>query len=251
MISFNNLGYMGRLGNQMFQYAALKGISYNNGYECSVSHSKIELNECFKIPQYSCNHNTNVLHEKKFTFDLDFFNSCPDNVDISGFFQTEKYFKHIESEIRNDFTFYNRTYDMTSNYINGMFPNSEVISMHVRRTDYTTDDGFECLSLDYYETALKKFPELPVLILSDDPNWCKKYFKSERFFISLSSDECIDLCLMSLCNYHIIANSTFSWWGSWLAKSKKTIAPKKWFSSTGKFKSLDTKDLYRSDWITI
>ena len=249
MISFNNIGHMGRLGNQMFQYAALKGISYNNNYEYPLPQSKIQLNKCFKIPKCLNNQNKNILTEKIFTFDENFFNFCPDNVDISGFFQTEKYFKHIESEIRNDFTFYNETYDIASSYMDGMFLNTEVISMHVRRTDYTTDDGFECLSLDYYETALKKFPELPVLILSDDPNWCKNYFKSERFFISLSADECIDLCLMSLCDYHIIANSTFSWWGSWLAKSKKTIAPKYWFD--GQCKTHNTKDLYLSDWILV
>lgn len=251
MISFNNLGHMGRLGNQMFQYAALRGISYNNGYEYSLPQSKIELHKCFQIPYYPNNKNTNILTEKKFTFDSNLFNSCPDNVDIMGYFQTEKYFKDIESEIRNDFTFYNETYNIASSYMDGMFSNTKVVSMHIRRTDYITDNGFECLSLDYYKTALKRFPELPVLILSDDPEWCKKYFADEKFFISLSGDECIDLCLMSLCDYHIIANSTFSWWGSWLAKSKLTIAPKQWFSSTGKFKDLNTKDLYLSDWITI
>jgi hypothetical protein len=56
---------------------------------------------------------------------------------------------------------------------------------------------------------------------------------------------------MSLCNYHIIANSSFSWWGSWLANSKQTIAPKKWFSPNGSLLNWNTKDLYLPNWITI
>jgi hypothetical protein len=51
---------------------------------------------------------------------------------------------------------------------------------------------------------------------------------------------------MSFCDYHIIANSSFSWWGSWLSNSKKTIAPKKWFS--GELKVKDTVDLYLPNW---
>jgi hypothetical protein len=54
---------------------------------------------------------------------------------------------------------------------------------------------------------------------------------------------------MTLCDYHIIANSSYSWWGSWLAKSKQTIAPKKWFS--GQFSNFNTKDLYKKGWIII
>jgi hypothetical protein len=52
---------------------------------------------------------------------------------------------------------------------------------------------------------------------------------------------------MSLCDYHIIANSSFSWWGSWLSKSKQTIAPKRWFA--GDFLKWNTRDLYIPNWI--
>ena len=91
---------------------------------------------------------------------------------------------------------------------------------------------------------------MPVLVFSDDPDWClsQELFESDRFLISKLNSSEFDLCVMSLCKYHIIANSSFSWWGSWLAKSKKTVSPKNWF---GPPLTHDTKDLYCDNWIVL
>lgn len=249
MISFNNIGHMGRLGNQMFQYAALRGVASHKGYWYSVPRQN-ELTECFQIPETLPNQNTDLVKVETFYFDNNFFYSCPDNVDIMGYFQSEKYFKHIENEIREDFRFQDKTYSICSHYRKNIFPNLELISLHIRRTDYLTDGKFVCLDLDYYKNALDLLPkDVPVIIFSDDLDWCEEHFSDKRFRISLSKNSQIDLCLMSLCDYHVIANSSFSWWGSWLAKSKKTIAPEKWFC--GEFENLDKKDLYLPDWIVI
>jgi Glycosyl transferase family 11 len=250
MISFNNLGNMGRLGNQMFQYASLKGIAKKRGYSYSIP-NKNELNNCFYIKETLQNKTERTIIVEKFEFNEEFFNDCPDNVDIRGYFQTEKYFKHIEQEIRSDFTFVNKIYKPCKDYINSIYKNNKVISLHVRRGDYLTDPNFECLDLNYYYEALEELPDFPVLIVSDDPEWCKEKFKGKKFNISLTKNTYFDLCLMTICDYHIIANSSFSWWGSWLANSKKTIAPKNWFSSNGSLKDWNTKDLYLPDWIII
>jgi hypothetical protein len=129
------------------------------------------------------------------------------------------------------------------------FIGTKIISLHIRRGDYISDPSFECLSLDYYWNALKLLPNFPVIVFSDDPEWCKNVFKKDQFIISPFEDPFSDLCLMSLCDYHIIANSTFSWWGSWLAKSKQTIAPHNWFS--GEFANWNTRDLYLPNWIVL
>ena len=71
-------------------------------------------------------------------------------------------------------------------------------------------------------------------------------FKDNRFLVSENTDNRIDLCLMSLCKGHIIANSSFSWWGAWLANRGKVIAPKKWFGPNNAH--LNTKDLYCDNW---
>ena len=82
--------------------------------------------------------------------------------------------------------------------------------------------------------------------------------KATEFFQSLnrkvvfteSNDKYIDMCLMTLCNYHIIANSSFSWWGAWLSNSKKTIAPSRWFGSAPSAPK-NWSDIYCKDWIII
>ena len=257
MLSFNNLGNLGRLANQMFQYASLKGISKHRGYEfaipprevfgkndINVRNSDVILYDVFPVDKTNkVNLVRNpVLQERMHTFDKELFINCPDNVDLFGYYQTEKYFKHIEDDIRKDFTFNSDLIKECQNYFNDNFSNSDVISLHIRRGDYVTNPNHPVQSIDYYQQALEKLPnDLPVVIFSDDTEWCnqQELFSSDRFMISENNSTDADLCLMSLCKYHIIANSSFSWWGAWLAKSKKTIGPKNWFGGDCVNKSID------------
>lgn len=267
MISFNTLGNLGRLGNQMFQYASLKGIANNRNMEFSippksifghidiaVKKSDATLYDCFdliNVNQNICNYPRVI--ESSFSFDENLYNTCPSSVDLFGYFQTEKYFINIESEIRKDFTFKDEIYNIAKETFTELFFDKDVISLHVRRGDYVLNSNHPVQSLEYYRQALSNFDDnIPVIIFSDDPYWCneQELFESDRFTISYGNDTKIDLCLMTLCSYHIIANSSYSWWGSWLAKSKKTIAPQNWFGDELK-RTKDTKDLYHRDWIII
>ena len=88
-----------------------------------------------------------------------------------------------------------------------------------------------------------------VVVFSDDPKWCndQTLFSTDRFMISENIDNRVDLCLMSLCNDFIIANSTFSWWGAILStKSKIVIAPDPWFKN-----GLQIKNLIPPNWIKL
>ena len=267
MIGFNRLGLMGRLGNQMFQYASLRGIAKNNGYNWMIpppaeDSSKFDewkhhqLFNCFEMTNLQ---NLNVqytdgerptVQEKDFTFDEELFNNCPKWVDICGFLQSEKYFKNIEEEIRKDFRFREDYLIPSKEMISGV---DKPVALHIRRTDYLDLDHHNSLGLDYYEEGLSKFDDnRTVIIFSDDPAWCKdqKLFDSDRFLVAEGNSQYIDMCLMTLCVGHIIANSSFSWWGAWLAKTEKVIAPKNWFSGNLKDKN-DTKDLYCPEWEVI
>ena len=267
MISFNNIGNLGRLANQMFQYASLKGIAKNRGFDYCippkdafgaldtlVRRSDTNLYECFDIQceRYGITQYKN-REESTFSFDEDLFNNCDDETNINGYFQTEKYFKNIETEIRKEFIFKDEIYTPTKEKFDEFFPGTKVISLHIRRGDYVTNPNHPVQPLEYYQKALSLLDEnVPVLILSDDPKWCnnQKMFEDDRFFVSDLGNSNVDLCLMTMCNYHIIANSSFSWWGSWLAKSEKTIAPKLWFGDRLS-REKDTKDIYLEDWIVI
>jgi tetratricopeptide (TPR) repeat protein len=264
MLSFNNLGNLGRLGNQMFQYASLKGISTNRGFDFCIPPKEgfgqkdpmvskdLNLYDIFdlqKINEVGLTQNK-ILQERTHTFDEELFDNCPDNIDLFGYYQTEKYFKHIEDEIRSDFSFNCKLYDNCKEFINSL--NSQIISLHIRRGDYLTNLNHPTQTLDYYKKALELFPNnIPVLVFSDDWKWCNEQsiFESDRFMISQKSSVDADLCMMAMCNYHIIANSSFSWWGAWLADSQKIIAPKNWFSGNCIHK--DVKDMKFGNWIWI
>ena len=263
MLCNDDLGNLGRLGNQMFQYAALRGLANKHGYEYCLpprevvatydlnsANSDITIFECFKIPD-SPRMITNFpkIMESTFALDSNFWDNCPDNISLYGYFQTEKYFKHIEKEIREVFTFVDDIKEPTEEAFKSNFGDIEVISIHLRRGDYLQYPHHPVQPLEYYEKGLSYMPEdIPVIIFSDGIEWCKEQevFQGDRFIFAEGNNTGVDLCLQSLCTYHIIANSSFSWWGSWLAKSKKTVAPSIWFGGPDLVK--DLSDLYLLQW---
>jgi len=266
MIANDDLGNLGRLGNQMFQYAALRGLASKHGYEyClppravvatrdpNVFSSDITMFECFKIPN-APKHFTNFqkVMESNFGLDQNLWENCPDNISLYGYFQTEKYFKNIEKEIRSAFTFVDDIRQPTEEAFKSNFSDIEVISIHLRRGDYFKYPHHPVQTLEYYSKGLSHMPkDIPVMVFSDDIEWCKEQeiFQGDRFIFAEGNNTAVDLCLQSLCTYHIIANSSFSWWGAWLAKSKKTVAPKNWFA--GPHLEKNSKDVYLANWIVI
>lgn len=107
---------------------------------------------------------------------------------------------------------------------------NEYVSIHVRRGDYVGNSFYiDLTQTDYYQKAMLEFPDRKFLVFSDDIRWCAKQeiFKDCKF--SQNRTELEDLNLMMHCNGHIIANSTFSWWGAYLGKGK-TICPKQFYS---------------------
>jgi len=117
MLAFNQIGNLGRLGNQMFEYAAVRGIAAKHGYNWCIppfNRNGIEnysLHQCFKLESVkeenlAVRDDFGYVQERFFHFDDELFENCPNDVSIHGFFQSEKYFKHISDEIRKDFTFH-------------------------------------------------------------------------------------------------------------------------------------------------
>ena len=261
MIGFNALGQLGRFGNQMFQFSALKGIAINRGYQFCFppSQNKDEYKDHQLLVPFKME-NTSQLNvqyidsdrptvpESGFAFDENLFNDCPDWVSIRGCFQTEKYFKHIRDELLQDFAFKDEIKEPCDEMMDTF--DKPPLSLHIRRTDYIANPNHTTLDISYYEEALEQFDDdREVIVFSDDPEWChnEPTFDSDRFLIAEGNSQYIDMCLMAMCNGHIIANSSFSWWGAWLSNSDKVIAPSGWFKGSNN-EHLDTKDIVPEEW---
>ncbi len=96
MIGFNHIGTIGRFGNKMFQYAALKGIAANREFEYTIppENSQVQIDNYGLLEAFELTNNKNIgwieteniIQEKHFHFDEDIFNKCPDKVSVYGFF---------------------------------------------------------------------------------------------------------------------------------------------------------------------
>lgn len=258
-ISFNYLGNLGHLGNQMFQYAALIGLSKKYNRKFCIPHHKTfggafytelrsNLYDAFNIKPIQGLSRFPTVDEGQFHFNEHLFNNFPkQDINLHGFFQSDKWFAHAVDEVKEAFTFKPEYLDVAKEMRNQL--SGDIIAVHIRRTDYLTNPNHKALGLDYYERALAELPlDCTAVIFTDDPEWAKsqELFPDDRFFVSETNCAYTDMALMSLCDYHIIGNSTFSWWGAWLSNSKQVIAPKDWFGAP--LGGNDLSDLYCSDW---
>ena len=143
--------------------------------------------------------------------------------------------------IRSELTLKIPLSDVSRNWARKIQSDPVPVSIHVRRGDYVnnkrTAKMFHQLSIEYYDQAVRilkeNFPEMSLYIFSNDLDWCRRIFNYDMpmNFVEGNDEDHghEDLELMRLCRHHIIANSTFSWWGAWLSEGiysrAITIAP--------------------------
>jgi len=289
---------IGGLSNQMFQYAAGRGVAYRNntplklditGFGKLGGYTRWEyglhiftIKQDFAAPEEVGrlgNTNANFVQklrsnvraifaprnrphrvaEKHFHFDPEVYRA-PDQSYLAGYWQSEKYFSDIEDIIRKDFTFKQEPDEKNKKIIH-QIRGGDTVSVHIRRRDYVTDPATAKVHgtcpLDYYRQAIalivQKITAPKFFVFSDDIVWAQHNLKfiASAFFVDHNQQrqDYEDLRLMSYCHHHIIANSTFSWWGAWLSThhDKVVIAPRQWFQNT----NIDTRDLIPSNWITL
>lgn len=201
------------------------------------------------------------IQEKHFSFDPDIMN-LSDGIYLNGYWQSEKYFSDIEDIIRREFTLAESPDKLNVEFAKRI-EKSNSISIHIRRCDYIDDPGtlriHGMLGLDFYSKAInyisEKVQDPHFYVFSDDYEGAKRNIKIDypTTFMKHNNDEknYADMWLMSLCKHHIIANSTFSWWGAWLTPDpdKIVIAPKLWFSDEEM--NSHTQDLIPDGWIRL
>lgn len=176
---------------------------------------------------------------------------------LDGYWQSEKYFDSVGDIIRDCFNLdFLRYHENLKPFIDKIQQQEASVSIHIRRGDYLSNPSANTYhgvaDLSYYEKSIHRLitsasSDLSFFVFSDDISWCKKNFiiPYKHFYIDTGTDY-HDLYLMSICKHHIIANSTFSWWGAWLNNNndKIIIAPKKWFAHQS------PNDILPLNWLT-
>lgn len=249
--SFRQLGQHGRLGNQFFQVAATIGAAVRHGYR----------------PQLPKWNNAQILYE---SFDqalepsrIASFYSEPhfhyaeiphaSDLDLTGFFQSPRYFRGYENLIRA----YLRPSEKLRDAVATRFATllaKRPVAIHVRRADYLSmSRSFAVLPVDYYRAAIKRFePGTHFAVFSDDPAWCRTALSGDNVEVVAGNPGYADLYLMAACRHQVIANSSFSWWAAWLNENpeKRVIAPATWFGPD-LVKANDTRDLLPPEWTVL
>ena len=156
---------------------------------------------------------------------------------LRGYWQAHQYVLAMEAQLRNDFRFRTEPFGLNRNLMERIRSADTTISIHVRRGDYL-NVGM-ALPTAYYDRAIafmsEHFPGAMFVVFSDDMEFAHKQFDGaglKAIFADGNTAETAyeDLRLMSACTHHIIANSTFSWWGAWLsaAPAKRVVSPRYW-----------------------
>jgi hypothetical protein len=234
--------------------------------QCNIA-SEEDINSFLKLSRYNqlkkklgFNY-PKIYREKQFHFDHEFI-KINSSAYIKGYFQSYKYWNGHEDEIKKIFNISENTMDTVNKELLVQIRNTNAIAVHIRRGDYVTNSETQQFhgncSFEYYINAINliasKSKDFTLFFFSDDSQWVKTQFESISFpkvFVSHNKDNNSwkDIYLMKSCKHNIIANSSFSWWGSWLNNNsdKVVIAPKQWFAVQEP--EINTNDLIPSAWI--
>jgi hypothetical protein len=205
-----------------------------------------------------------ILHkESSLLVDHEVFKMKPP-VYFDGFWQSEKYFSDNENLIRKVFKFKKPLSIHSQKLATEILKCENAVSVHIRRGDYISSERTNQIhgtcSVAYYINAISllksKLNKLYFYFFSDDPEWVignlvQNLQNYEVVKHNTGDDSWQDMALMSRCKHHIIANSSFSWWGAWLNpdKEKIVIAPENWFKIKTDYHNIS--DLLPGNWVKL
>jgi hypothetical protein len=183
-----------------------------------------------------------------------------DRVYLHGYWQSEGYFIDAVQDLRAEFDFAVAPRAVTARMMETILATEASVSVHLRRGDYVSVSGGQethgVCDQAYYTRALQRAREevgrdLHAFVFSDDPVWARENLRLDCKMTLVDVNDALtaydDLRLMAACHHHVIANSTFSWWGAWLdaRPEKVVIAPRKWFADS----RLVNSDILPTGWI--
>ncbi len=260
MNTIENFGErFGRLGNQLFQLAALFAVEQRRGHGFFLPHAGETLWDCFALdlpaggpaPRHrwveehgSCNYDATVFDQ-------------PDGTGFHGYFQTYRYLEGHEDAFRRllRFDVRYRAKAEALRFTLGRRHGLPLVAVHVRRKDYV-ETGYaatwgDLAAAGYYARAVDLIgDDVTYVVFSDDIPWCRRSLGIEPAeFADL--DAGTSLCLMSICDAVVLANSSFSWWGAYLNPAAQVFAPSRWFGPAMGPPNDRQDDILLPTWTTI
>ena len=223
----------GRLGNQMFQYAALFGTACKNRAlvpfiqnTVSLIQNTFETSLTLPVVNVSPSNFTVIRENKPPDRMLEYLRYLPkSNVLLQGYFLSHKYFANVKHDVRKEFTFSRRIQQEVREYYKNISPiqwkkkRFERVGIHVRRTDLIalctrqntgctpTPRSYFTHAMDYFN---KKYKNVQFIIATDDKAWFKKNIIGTNVVIS-SHNYTMDLAILTLSDHIIISIGTYSW----------------------------------------
>lgn len=256
----------GRLGNQMFQVAAALSLALDN--DAQAIFPDLVTRECENIPLNRKIFFSSLLAQEpdspvNFQYhEHEHFHYTPipyrPNMEVYGYFQSEKYFKRHKKEVCEFF----EPSEEIENYLLDKYQNLIehpcTVAIHMRAFKLESLDIEKCfpfLTSQYYKKAMELFPQdVLFVIFSDRIDWAKEEMEGlDRPHVFIEGNEYYhDLYLMSFCKHQIISTSSFSWWAAYLNKNpdKVVVAPDPWFSPISGHdpSSVVPEDWYKMKW---
>lgn len=242
MITFPELGRLGRIGNQLFQIAATIGLARDHddsfGFPRWGVEGEFGLTGCFydSLPEGP------MYQEPHYHYDP--IPYAP-NLQLRGFFQSERYFAAHTEYVRSVLT------PLCARETPQL---RRTASLQVRRGDYVyLQPKHPLVQMPFYEKAmelLRSHGTRSFLVFSDDLDWCRSQTWPADVSVVPNLSVRDQFSMTMACEHHILANSTFSWWTAWLDRKpdKIVIAPEAWFGEDFR-DEYPIRDLIPSDWI--
>ncbi|MFJ5309594.1 alpha-1,2-fucosyltransferase [Streptomyces sp. NPDC088350] len=234
-VTFSLLGLEGRLGNQLWQIAAVIGRS-------------LELGLPIRLPAW--------VYGNAFNLPRSWF-ALPDENDVQVYDLVD-YLKPVdrfvlqdirlwwpyEQQVREYLTPAKHVLDEVDALYGDVLERGDVTGIHVRRGDYLQyPDKYPLPTASYYREAIERFSAANIIVFTDDPQWVAEHMPFlDGARMTRQPVGFLDLACMTRCSRLVIANSSFSWWGAFLSGSTEIVYPRHWYTP-------EHRDVV-SEWIT-
>jgi len=283
----------GGLGNQLFQYAAARALSWKRRAPLKLDLSVYGIDrlrsfslDAFQLVAQIASHSeinemihpdrqprsrlyraavrlgllkrASLLRESQWRFYPEIL-TAPGSCYLDGYWQSHRYFADCPGLIHKEFTL-RQPLSTRARELTEQMQDGNSVSLHIRRGDYANNPVTEAYhglcSPEYYAAALarveQQFGDFQVFVFSDEPAWARENLSCRHptvFIDRAIGSDAEELIVMSHCRHHVLANSSFSWWGAWLPNAAEgiVIAPKKWFNDP----EPDTSELLPPHWLQV